>query len=143
MKRLTNAAGFLAFIAILSILLLAGCQPDKVSIEDRIASFMEDINTQDRTNVYKNFDKNNTAEYESIKIPQFWIDNSFPLPDATGSYSITNLDVSNPLNVTGTISGPAGFGPPASIKFIMRDDDDDWYIEELYLGLTQIVYSMW
>ncbi len=123
---------------------MAGCQ-QSVSIGDRIDSFIEDLNTQDRTHVYKNFDKDRTAQYAQIAIPAFWA-LSFPVPDATGSYSITNLDDSNSLKVSGTISGPVGF-PTKPIYFMMsQDSDDNWYIQQMdWIGdfVAPIVKKLW
>ncbi len=145
MKTRTHTMEISVCIVALSILLFAGCS-NPVSINERIDSFIEDLNT-DRSHVYKNLDKDNTAQYAQAADPIFWLA-SFPLPDITGgSYSIAGLNDSNTLNVTGMISGPSTFGPQKTIYFMMsQDSDDNWYIQQMDFDSgfpSPIVKTVW
>lgn len=133
MKKHIRTILFMTGIAI--VLAIAGCSMLAVSIEDRISSFVDDLNN-DRGNAYLNFAQGVTTNYNEIKPAAFW-DTDFPA--GTPAYSITDLDTTNPAAVTAQISGPTtplfDAAEPLTITFKMTQVGflGDWFIEELTL----------
>jgi hypothetical protein len=85
---------------------LASCNmTTPVSISQRIADFQGDLNTSSRSNVYNDFHPTMTQEYNALKDPNISGFNlEFP---ATGQYSLTDTNDSNPAAVIVTVnSGP-------------------------------------
>ena len=127
----------LILLSLIIIVGFAGCSLFGTKIDERIDSFISDLNN-DRANAYNNFHPDKTTDYSVIKPATYW-DTDFP--SGTPDYSISGLDDSDSDNVTATIDGAAdtGFGGPKPIKFKMAKDGYDWMIEELTLDGTLIV----
>jgi hypothetical protein len=144
MKRAAMRPGFtvpaLVSIAILA-LFLSGCEPQGVTIMDRLSAFGADLNKPDRTGIQLNFSRGDTQDYASISSAAWWAANGFPVPtDADHVYSMVVSDYVDPDNVTATIYGPPGFNggstssPIMSAVFVMVKEDADWLIEEVHLS---------
>lgn len=127
----------LIILGIIIIVGFAGCSLFGTKIDERIDSFISDLNN-DRANAYTNFHPDKTDWYNNIKPATFW-DTDFPI--GTPDYNLSGLDDGDSDNVTATIDGAAdnGFGGPKPIKFKMAKDGFDWMIEELTLDGTKIV----
>jgi hypothetical protein len=125
MKRLHIQLLLLALL--LLVVFLEGCDLLPLSIEDRIASFENDINN-DRDNAYLNFDPATTDWYVGIQDPDFW---NAPFDAAKRPYTITVVDSSNELSVDCTISGTGGYTFGPQIIFKMIQVGNSWYIEEI------------
>jgi hypothetical protein len=140
MKTRTLVVARMAGIALLGALIVPGCsflgKIFGVSIETRIAGFLDQLNSEDRGSVYLRFHPTLTADYESIKAPEFW-EEIFPLVGSDpATYRITIASSewpSDPATLIASISGPDLFGGPRDAKFVMSTDSGDWMIQELYL----------
>lgn len=104
-----------------------------VSITGRIDSFETDLNKTDRSSLYRNFHPTETANYNQIKLPDFF--SGSPLSETNIPFSInipgTPVDQANGRKlVTGTLTHKYA---TLNIQFIMLQSGEDWYIEELIL----------
>jgi hypothetical protein len=148
MRRITGL--FLMAAALLA--LLFGCTLLPVTLQGRIARFIEDMNLGQydlRADAYENFHPD-IALYAAIQgyhsgSDYYW-DIYFPQTDPASVYTISDIVDTDPLNVTATISAPdvPSFGTRAA-KFVMvQDDNSSYLIKELWLDqsgtLTQIIW---
>jgi hypothetical protein len=147
MRIAADRAGFtvsaLISIAILA-LFLSGCEPQGVTIMDRLSAFGANLNKSDRTGIQLNFSKGDTQDYASISSAAWWTANGFPVPtDDTHIYSIVVIDYVDPDNVTATMYGAPGFNgtnpPIASAVFVMVKDGADWFIRGVSLDGTVVI----
>jgi hypothetical protein len=128
-------------LAAVVVLALGGCSLVGISVEDRVAQFLEDLNSPDRSQIYLNFHPTLTADYGALQGGTLvaW-DTVFPISGYV-PYSIPDLDPSDPESVTGNISSAndAAWVGPKAIEFRMAQDGADWMIEELDLDLANLV----
>jgi len=127
----------ITLLIILSVMIIVGfasCSLFGTKIDERINSFISDLN-YDRANAYLNFHPDKTTDYNTIKSAAYW-DIDFPL--GTPDYSISGLDDSNSDYVTASITGPTTVGA-SEIEFKMAKDGFDWMIEELFLDDSKVV----
>ena len=124
----TKIALFILLIIFAVTLSFESCSLFGTKIDERIDSFIDDLNNSDRSNVYTNFHSSETADYNAIKDPSTTWDNWFPVASIT--YSISNLDDSDSDNVTAIINSSGTFGT-SDATFKMAKDGFDWMIEEL------------
>lgn len=120
----------LIILSLIIIVGFTGCSLFGTKIDERIDSFISDLNN-DRANAYNNFHPDKTTDYNAIKSATYW-DTDFP--SGTPNYSISGLDDSDSDNVTAEISGPSGFSTQ-EITFSMAKDGCDWMIVEVFLEL--------
>ncbi len=128
-----------ALLAAILVLAFGGCSLG-VSVEDRVAQFLDDLNNTDRSDIYLNFHPTLTADYAALQGGTL-VDWDVPFPVAYISYSIPDLDTSDSGNVTGNISSSndAAWPGPKPIVFRMAKDGADWMIEELDLDLVNLI----
>lgn len=124
----------LIIFGVIIIVGFAGCSLFGTKIDERIDSFISDLNN-DRANAYLNFHPDKTTDYNTIKSAAYW-DTNFP--SGTPNYSISDLDDSDSDYVTASITGPAGFAA-SEIEFKMAKDGFDWMIEEAFLDDVKVV----
>jgi hypothetical protein len=131
--------GLLLILAAVILIGLQACVLDKVSIEERIQLFEDDLNSGDRSGIYENFHPEKTADYNTIKASTTIFD------DPTSLFAIAKQDFSISITstlanfVTGTIT--SAVYTDQTITFIMALKGlNDWRIEELSLtvGLDTI-----
>jgi hypothetical protein len=128
----------LPMLLLLGLLVLAfvGCKPASVSVEDRIALFLSDINNANWSSIYLNFHPTLTQDYPEIS------NNTYPdwtalFPTEYSPYSIIGLNTSDPRNVTGSMTASnAAWGGPQAVVFRMAQYGEDWMIEGMDLGLA-------
>ncbi len=121
---------------------LAGCGLLTVSIEQRVDRFVTSLNTSTRIDTGTNF-SSAASDYAAVQDGSWWGDATtgyFPTSDMDITpYSATaGFDVSNPLDVEVSISGPPIFGGTKDYKFVMVNesaspDMENWKILELYV----------
>jgi len=124
----------LIILGVIIIVGFASCSLFGTKIDERINSFISDLNN-DRANAYGNFHPDKTTDYNVIKPATYW-DTDFP--SGTPDYSISDLDDSDSDYVTASITGPGGFAA-SEIEFKMAKDGFDWMIEELFLDDGKVV----
>jgi hypothetical protein len=85
------------------------CNLGAVSIQDRISSFQDDLNTTSRSNLYKNFHPTETIEYDALKNPAAitGFTTLFPLPSPNYSLSIIDDNNTSAVHVQ-VVAGPSG-----------------------------------
>ncbi len=133
------AAGLIAWT-------LISCKPSTaVSISERISSFQDDLNTTARTNVYKNFHPDETADYGPLGSSDLTLFNTtYPPPGA--AYSLSIVDSSNPsagVIVVVNTGGHAAWTAPYYLKLTMDTfDGDDWRIVTLSDSQTNGSYTL-
>ncbi len=124
-------------LLLLGLLVLAfvGCKPLSVSVDDRIALFLSDVNSANWSSIYLNFHPTLTEDYAIISSnPTVAWDSVFPTEYAP--YSITGLNTADPRNVTGDMdSSNAAWGGPQPVAFRMAQYGEDWMIEEMDIGM--------
>ncbi len=125
------------------VLFLAGCEPQGITIMDRLSAFGAGLNQADRTGMQLNFSKSDTQDYTTISNAAWWT-TDFPVPtDADHIYSIVVANYEDPDNVTGTILGPPGFNvagtPIMSAVFVMVKEDADWFIRSVSFNGTVVI----
>ncbi len=128
----------LPMLFLLGILMLAfvACKPKPVSVEDRIALFLGDINNANWSSIYLNFHPTLTQDYAAIS-GGILIDWPSVFPTADAPYSILGLNTSNPGNVTGSMhSSNVAWGPDQAVVFRMAQFEEDWMIKGMDLGLA-------
>ncbi|MGA2640907.1 MAG: hypothetical protein ABSG21_08380 [Spirochaetia bacterium] len=106
--------------AVLIVWSLASCNPlNSVSISQRIADFQADLNTSSRSNVYQDFHPTMTTEYNALKDPNLsGFNTEFP---ATGQYSLTDSNDSNPAAVIVTVNaGSPGTGSGLTAPYYLQ-----------------------
>ena len=117
---LVAAVGWLSY--------LSGCSLLGVSVEDRVAQFVSDLNDSDRSNMYLNF-RPGINDYIGIQDPAYW-DSLLDYLDAP--YSETGLASGDPSNVTFTLNDSS---PGArAVRFVMEKVGFDWMIIEMYMN---------
>ncbi len=126
-----------AILAASSLLSLGGCAQFGVSVQDRIAMFVNDLNAADRSSINTEFDQALTKDLPLMDAA-WWAANFPAPPDADHLYSITLLDYSDPANVLATIMGPPAFnvdtGLPRNAVLVMSGGGaGGWFIEQLSL----------
>lgn len=113
-------------IAILSLAALAAlfstCKQaaSTTSIDECISSFMSDINSTDRSGVYKNLDSSAAAYNTGAKTSLYW--NTF-FPTSDISYSLSGKTTAGNY-VYATITGTGVVFGSKSIVFVMSEDSD-------------------
>jgi hypothetical protein len=135
MKAMRIVAVFI--VASIVILMMGSCDGfETVSILDRLTQFLTDLNSADRSTVYLNFDAVDTENYALITPAAYWDSSSpFPLVGGGQEYSFTSTpDNSDPLNVTAELNGPAAYGVPKPVRFVMVKTGTEWFIHMLYLN---------
>ena len=124
-------------LVICLVLVLNACSLLGTDIMDRINAFAMALNTSARSDVNSNFDQTTTTLDAT-----FWSTN-FPY-SATLPYTISLIDYSNPSSVTATVMGPPAFngntGLPVAAVFVMNKVGMDWFIQQLSLGGTLLIY---
>ena len=135
MKRILIIAGILVVLTIL--LVTQGCGLVGVTVEQRIDSFLADLNQSPRPDAIRFNFSTTCIDYDTITGLTFGEFDEFPWSSIPYYLNISNYDV-NP--VTGTISGTGGsFGGAKTIEFTMIQDGFDWYILKLVLNSITIV----
>jgi hypothetical protein len=120
----------LALLAAVLVLAFGGCSLFPVSIEERIQLFMDDLNKTDRSMIYLNFHPTLTTDYDAIQGGTHLPDWDVPFAVAYISYSIADLDPSNPSTVTGNINTAYGaWAGPKAVVFRMAQDGANWMIQ--------------
>ncbi len=105
------------------ILVLSGCAIDKTSIEDRIATFIQDANAGRYSSLYKHL-HSDCGDRNAAKNAIFW--DTTPFKSADAPFTVTG--VSDSSTTTGTFDSN-GIGAPTAITFVMKEEDkDDWFI---------------
>ncbi len=110
------------------------------SIEDRIAQFESDLNTDSRSSIIDNFSKSDCEDYNSINDLTYWNDTSiFCLANKPFSLSVSEGNES--------ASGTMTYGDPSaqtSISFVLVDEGSvftgaDWKITQVWLDGSQAI----
>ena len=115
-------------VLVLLVLVFVGCTLLPVSIEDRIALFLSDVNNANWSTIYLNFHPTLTQDYAAISS----VDWALLFDTAYAPYSIVGLNTSDPRNVTGNMdSSNAAWGGPYAVAFRMAQYEEDWMIEEM------------
>jgi|SRR5208337_1835042 len=141
-RRTVKTTYLLAFLGLCAFLTLGliGCSVSSVSIDERISSFTDDLNSADRSNTYKEFHPTLCQDAASGALNGYDWSTPFPLVGSGTPYSITSVNESDPTDVTATINGPAAFGGPTALKLVMAlYNSNDWRIEQLWLNGIQII----
>ncbi len=143
MDKTGRRAAVFCLIPILAFF-LAGCEPQGITIMDRLSSFGAGLNQTDRTGMQLNFSESDTLDYAAISSAAWWAANGFPVPtDADHVYSIVVIDYEDSDNVTATVYGPPGFNgtnpPVASAIFVMVKEDADWFIRGVSLNGAVVI----
>lgn len=141
-RRTVKTRHLLAFLGLCAFLILGliSCSVSSVSIDQRIASFTDDLNSADRSSTYKEFHPTLCQDAASGALNGYDWSTPFPLVGSGTPYSITSVTESDPSNVTATINGPAAFGGPTALKLVMAlYGKDDWRIEQLWLNGVQLI----
>jgi hypothetical protein len=133
-----------ALAAVVSLSIMS-CEIETISIMDRLAQFMTDLNKADRSDAYLNFDPDETEYYDAMKDPDFW-DDPFP-PVGTGEteYSLSDVDYEDPENVTANMYGPPDFsvtGDPWPVQFVMVKTGTDWFIHQFFQDGTEVIINL-
>ena len=115
---------------LLPLLFFHSCGFFGITIEERIQSFEDDLNLIDRSDAYLNFHPSLTTDYDEIKNPAYRFNPVFPNNMTYIPYTITIIDDSAAIAVTGTINS-SGWGGDRAITFKMALDGIDWMIEEI------------
>ena len=135
-KHLPAFLGLCAFL----ILGLISCSVSSVSIDQRIASFTDDLNSADRSSLSKEFHPTLSQDASSGALNGYDWSTPFPLVGSDTPYSITGVNESDTSNVTATINGPAAFGASKTLKLVMAlYNSNDWRIQELWLNGAQLI----
>lgn len=117
-----------AFAAGIAAGLLAGCNLNKASIEDRIDMFMDDVHAGAYSSLYTHMHDDLGAIKDVMRISTYWTATSF----------LTTSTLSGMSYGATTASGQFrdGLDVLAGITFQMREDDpDDWYILSITIGV--------
>jgi hypothetical protein len=128
MKRIATTA--LIGTALVLVLVVGSCTLG-VSVEDRLDSFLADLNTPGRADIYLNFHPTETADYAAIQSgspPPAGPDWDALFEEVAIPFHYENLDPSNTEAVTANVVGTAF---SKSVVFKMALDGMDWQIEEL------------
>jgi hypothetical protein len=135
-KHLLWFLGLCAFLA----LGLMSCSMTSVSIDDRISSFTDGLNSAGRSNMVGQFHPTLSQDASSGALNGYDWSIPFPLVGSGTPYSITGVNELDPTNVTATINGPVAFGGPKALKLVMAlSGTNDWRIQSLSLGGVQLI----
>jgi hypothetical protein len=122
------------------LLILTGC-PMGITIESRIGMFESDLNSLDRSELYKNFHPDATY-YNLIKDPEYF--NGSPLSSANMPFHFSNL--SEPVDSgDGQKTLTANFSSGVTsdtCTFIMEQSGIDWLIRRFDLSSFNIHKSV-
>ena len=123
----------LIIFGILLSLLFIGCSLLGTSIEERVYQFITDINSVDRSTVYKNFDPS-INQQDDVADPAFW-NVHFPgsAPTDYRPYTLDSLDDSNSTNVITVISANFLAWGPKTVRFEMVQIGTNWLISKMWI----------
>jgi hypothetical protein len=141
-SRTVKTKQVLSFLALCVLLAfgLMSCALTPVSIDQRITSFTDKLNSSDRSHAVDDFHPSLSQDASSGALNGYDWSIPFPLVGAGTPYSITSINESNPSNVTATINGPGAFGGPKALKLVMAlYNTNDWRIQELWLNGSQVI----
>jgi len=130
---------FLLFlIATIPVITFVGCDLAGITVEARINNFLNDINSDDRSDTYLNFHPTETELYDDLKLSDW--ESLFPSADR--DYYIANLNSLDSSWVTGQIHSPNTLEWPKDVVFVMEKDGFSWYIDDMYLpaGPVPVIY---
>jgi|GEM_PF-6943822 len=114
---------YLVVAVVALALLFSTCKKESTTSDDEcVGNFMDDINSADRSGVYRNLDSG-ASKYNQAKTPAFW---DALLPPAGISYSLSGkYQASNYIYATlKSSSGYATYASGVPIIFTMGDDSD-------------------
>jgi hypothetical protein len=97
-------------------------EAEPTTIDECISSFMDDINSQDRSGVYENLDPD-AAQYAQAKTALLW---NFYFPLGEIPYTLSGKSKSG-STVTASLTSSTGVTYPAgtTITFVMGEDSDE------------------
>ena len=142
------------FTALLIILIISGCDliptdtlPDPVTIVQRLTSFENILNTDDRSTLYTLFHED-TAGRQNVAD-----DDVFDVGPLSYAYEPFDIVIPDPLpaeDAEGKVTVDTTFtndnftaGSPGSITFVMQEQEADvWYILSLSVQDTVIVQTV-
>lgn len=117
----------MAVAAAVVALAVAACALGKTSIEDRIASFIEDANAGKYSILYEHLHSDCTQR-SAAKSASFWDNTPFD-PDYR-QFSLSGMSYGS--TSTGQLISSQ---PVDSVTFVMKEEDaDDWYILRISTG---------
>jgi hypothetical protein len=110
------------FLAVLALaLLFSTCKKDNpTTIDECISNFMSDINSTDRSGVYKNL-YSGSSKYAEAVTAAYW---NALLPTSGITYTLSGQSTSG-STVTAMISSTYSFGSGVPISFGMNTDSSD------------------
>ncbi len=119
------------FIILIVLVMVSSCKEDddeSVSIEERISMFMDDINSLDRSSVYKNIHPD-ADQYDACKPDTYW---NTRFQTSAISYSLSSTSKSGGT-YTATINstGAWGYDGRTAVFAMLEDDEDVWKIKEI------------
>jgi hypothetical protein len=126
-------------LAILALaLLFSTCKPATTSVDECIDNFLADLNSTDRSGVYKNLDSD-AQMYAAARVAAVW-DNYFPTSGIP--YSLTNRSKSgNTVSATFSSATYLLYKNGVLISFGMGEDSDgNAVISTIALSGTQVYY---
>lgn len=113
----------LAIVALVALLATCGnLFKTPTSINDCITSFMKDINSSDRSNVYTNLDSGSNL-YSEAKTSLYW-SAIFPTGETYTLGTITPIASTVTTTITSGVTYPGGY----QIIFVMAQDSDKNYV---------------
>jgi hypothetical protein len=132
----------LSAIVIAVLALVVGCSLTNFIIDQRLDTFIDDLNQADRDNtVYVNLDPG-LSDYDALKAALNW-DTWFPNGGNLPLYSLSNIVISDAgdgtATVTATIFGPGGFSIGYPIEFGLVQIGSDWFINLLIFDSSQYI----
>ncbi len=127
--RTKNLIGIIAATLAAGILILAGCAPadDQESIEDVIKKFVSAVNDDNLLDVQECLDRE-AIDYNTILTDVFFI-NSLP----NKPYSVGPVNEKSGNYATAKLT-PNGVGTEIDLYFQLRESDDTFYIQRIWLG---------
>jgi hypothetical protein len=126
MKRILT----IALAALAMTLIFSTCKPPVTSVNDCLDSFMDDISSTDRSEVYKNLDSDATA-YNIVKAASYW---EFYFPVAEVPYTLSGRSQSGDYVQATISSSGVGFGTKTIIFTMSEDSDGNALIRQIVLG---------
>jgi hypothetical protein len=131
-KRIFQLLTLAAVVA----LAIVSCTPAPVTIDERVASFIDALNSAYRSGIQDNFHPTLTQDVVSGAILTYVWTTTFPDVNGGTAYSQTAaIDETNTSAVIVTIDGPTAFGGPRNLKLVMAlEGVDDWRIQELWMN---------
>lgn len=131
-------AGLVVMIAINGCDLLGQLTgPDPVTVQQRLAKFITELNSDDRSSTYKNFHSTATLAYSQLYPAGYWdtgIWAKSKQPFTLGSYTPSAADANGIVTVTTTL---ASADPTIDIQFTLKEGEATvWYIVTCYTKQT-------